>query len=45
MPTVEAPVGGKSIAGDVEKDPDALAGHLWDLHSTRDRFRHQISAD
>jgi hypothetical protein len=39
-PTVEAPIGGKIIAGDDEKDPDALAGHLWDLHSKRDRLRH-----
>jgi hypothetical protein len=38
-------IGGKIIAGDDEKDPDALAGHLWDLHSKHDRFRHQISAD
>jgi hypothetical protein len=38
-------IGGKIIAGDDEKDPNALAGHLWDLHSKRDRFRHQISAD
>ena len=38
-------IGGKIIAGDDEKDPDALAGHLWDLHRKRDRFRHQISAD
>lgn len=38
-------IGGKIIVGEDEKDPNALAGHLWDLHSKRDRFRHQISAD
>jgi len=37
--------GGRIIAGDAEKDPDKLAGHLWDLHTRRDRFRHQVSAD
>ena len=30
---------GQIIAGDAEKDPDVLAGHLWDLHTKRDRFR------
>lgn len=38
-------IGGRIIEGDAEKDPDVLAGHLWDLHTKRDRFRHQISAD
>ncbi|MCZ2830380.1 SDR family NAD(P)-dependent oxidoreductase [Modestobacter sp. VKM Ac-2986] len=38
-------IGGKIVAGDPEKDPDVLAGVLWDLHTRRDRFRHQISAD
>lgn len=38
-------IGGRIIAGDAEKDPDVLAGHLWDLHTKRDRFRHQVSAD
>jgi len=38
-------IGGRIIAGDAEKDPDKLAGHLWDLHTRRDRFRHQVSAD
>ena len=38
-------IGGKIVAGDPEKDPDVLAGHLWDLHTKRDRFRHQVSAD
>jgi NAD(P)-dependent dehydrogenase (short-subunit alcohol dehydrogenase family) len=30
---------GQIIAGDAVKDPDVLAGHLWDLHVKRDRFR------
>lgn len=38
-------IGGRIIAGDPEKDPSVLAEHLWNLHSRRDRFRHQISAD
>lgn len=38
-------IGGRIIEGDDEKDPDVLAGLLWDLHSKRDRFRHQVSAD
>ncbi|MDQ6754166.1 MAG: SDR family NAD(P)-dependent oxidoreductase [Actinomycetota bacterium] len=38
-------IGGRIIVGDPEKDPDVLAGHLWDLHTKRNRFRHQISAD
>lgn len=38
-------IGGRIIPGDPEKDPDVLAGHLWDLHTNRDRFRHQVSAD
>jgi hypothetical protein len=38
-------IGGKIVAGDPEKDPDVLAGLLWDLHTRRDRFRHQVSAD
>ena len=38
-------IGGRIIAGDAEKSPDVLAGHLWDLHTKRDRFRHQVSAD
>jgi len=38
-------IGGRIIAGNAEKDPDVLAGHLWDLHTRRDRFRHQIDAD
>lgn len=38
-------IGGRIIAGDPEKDPDVLAGILWDLHIRRDRFRHQVSED
>lgn len=38
-------IGGQIIAGHPEKDPEVLAGHLWDLHTKRDRFRHRISAD
>ncbi len=34
-------IGGRIIAGDAEKDPDMLAGHLWDLHTKRDGFHHQ----
>lgn len=38
-------IGGRIIEGDPEKDPDVLAGVLWDLHRGRDTFRRQISAD
>lgn len=38
-------IGGRIVAGDEEKDPDVLAGLLWDLHTERDRFRIQVSAD
>ena len=38
-------IGGRIIEGDEEKDPAVLAGLLWDLHTKRDRFRHQVSAD
>ncbi|TFD27771.1 MULTISPECIES: SDR family NAD(P)-dependent oxidoreductase [Cryobacterium] len=38
-------IGGRIIAGDPEKDPAKLAEHLWNLHTQRDRFRLQISAD
>jgi hypothetical protein len=38
-------IGGRIIEGDDEKDPAVLAGLLWDLHTKRDRFRHQVSAD
>ncbi len=35
---------GQIIAGDDGKDPDVLAGHLWDLHVQRDRFRFVVGA-
>lgn len=38
-------IGGEIVEGDDEKDPDVLAGLLWDLHTERDTFRHQVSAD
>ena len=38
-------IGGRIEAGDPEKDPNVLAGILWDLHTKRDRFRHQVSED
>ena len=38
-------IGGQIIEGDPEKDPDILAGHLWDLHVKRDTFRYQVSED
>ena len=38
-------IGGAITAGDPAKDPDVLAGHLWDLHTQRDRFRFQVAAD
>jgi NAD(P)-dependent dehydrogenase (short-subunit alcohol dehydrogenase family) len=38
-------IGGRIIEGDPEKDPDVLAGHLWDLHVKRDTFRYQVSED
>jgi NADP-dependent 3-hydroxy acid dehydrogenase YdfG len=36
---------GKIEAGDETKDPEVLAGTLWDLHVGRDRFRVQVDAD
>lgn len=38
-------IGGQIIEGDDEKDPAVLADHLWNLHTERDTFRKQISAD
>ena len=38
-------IGGRIIAGDSEKDPAVLAEILWNLHTKRDTFRHQVSAD
>ena len=29
---------------DPNRNPDALAGYLWDLHTRRDRFRHIVEA-
>jgi NADP-dependent 3-hydroxy acid dehydrogenase YdfG len=37
-------IGGRIAAGDPDYDPDVLAGLLWDLHTTRDRFRHEVLA-
>lgn len=34
---------GQIVAGDPEKDPAVLAGHLWDLHAKRDRFRFTVT--
>ena len=36
-------IGGAIVAGDDEKDPDVLAGVLWDLHAKRDRFRVEVA--
>jgi hypothetical protein len=36
-------VGGSIVAGDKEKDPEILAGILWDLHDKRDRFRVEVA--
>lgn len=33
---------GAIVAGDPQKDPEILAGHLWDLHTKRDRFRYTV---
>ncbi|TKV28494.1 SDR family NAD(P)-dependent oxidoreductase [Arthrobacter sp. NamB2] len=38
-------IGGRIVEGDPEKGPDVLAGILWDLHTRRDTFRHQVSSD
>jgi short-subunit dehydrogenase len=38
-------IGGRILEGDAEKSPDVLADRLWDLHTKRDTFRTQISAD
>ena len=35
---------GKIVAGDAEKDPAVLAGHLWELHTKRDRFRYVVGS-
>lgn len=36
-------IGGAIVAGDEEKDPEVLAGVLWDLHAKRDRFRVEVA--
>jgi NAD(P)-dependent dehydrogenase (short-subunit alcohol dehydrogenase family) len=36
-------IGGSIVAGDKEKDPEILAGVLWDLHTKRDRFRVEVA--
>ena len=36
-------IGGSIQAGDKEKDPEILAGILWDLHEKRDRFRVEVA--
>ncbi len=36
-------IGGAIVAGDKEKDPEVLAGVLWDLHAKRDRFRVEVA--
>lgn len=36
-------IGGAIEPGDEEKDPEVLAGVLWDLHAGRDRFRVEVA--
>ena len=38
-------IGGRIIEGDDEKDPDVLAERIFALHTKRDTFRDQVSAD
>ena len=38
-------IGGRIIEGDPEKDPDVLADRIFALHTERDAFRDQVSAD
>ena len=38
-------IGGQIVEGDEDKDPTVLAELLWKLHTDRDTFRHQVSAD
>jgi NAD(P)-dependent dehydrogenase (short-subunit alcohol dehydrogenase family) len=38
-------IGGRIIEGDAEKGPDVLADRLFELHTKRDTFRAQVSAD
>jgi NAD(P)-dependent dehydrogenase (short-subunit alcohol dehydrogenase family) len=36
-------IGGGIIPGDAEKDPEVLAGILWDMHTKRDAFRTEVA--
>lgn len=36
-------IGGAIVPGDEEKDPEVLAGVLWDLHAGRGRFRVEVA--
>ncbi|MBV9817765.1 MAG: SDR family NAD(P)-dependent oxidoreductase [Solirubrobacterales bacterium] len=36
-------IGGAIVAGDKDKDPEVLAGVLWDLHDRRDRLRVEVA--
>jgi NAD(P)-dependent dehydrogenase (short-subunit alcohol dehydrogenase family) len=38
-------IGGRILAGDEEKGPDALADRLWQLHQDRDVVRVQVASD
>ena len=38
-------IGGRIIEGDEEKDPAVLADRIFALHTKRDTFRDQVSAD
>ncbi len=38
-------IGGRIIEGDEEKDPAVLAERLWRMHTEREGFREQVSAD
>jgi short-subunit dehydrogenase len=38
-------IGGRIIEGDAEKDPAVLADRIFALHTKRDAFRDQVSAD
>ena len=38
-------IGGAIVAGDKEKDADALADRIFELHRSRDTFREQTPRD
>jgi methylmalonyl-CoA mutase cobalamin-binding subunit len=38
-------IGGRIVEGDEEKDPAVLADRIFALHTKRDTFRDQVSAD